>query len=301
MTVEAANQMQLAYIAESVFKTTPTTPTGQILRYVGCTLAADRNYLNNPELRTDRQKAAGRGGVILGKGDVSGVLSYGTYDALIEAALGGTWSANVVKVGTTRKSFTFERFHHVNDLGFSFKGVVVNDMELSGKADQNVEAKFGLIAAACNDESGTSIWTSTTAASTGIVLTTWDGSIKREGSAIGTVVGWTLKVDNGYQEGKVCGSKDLYDLSMGTCAVTGTLELYFDSYQLYTDFRAESSITLQINIGSGASSSYQIDLTDCRITKFGAPSTSDGMVTVSCEFESFTEATDTACKITRIP
>lgn len=301
MAVETGNQVQVAYIPEVTFKTTPATPTGKILRFTGFSLAADRNYLENPELRTDRQRTAGRGGVMVGKGEVSGVFSYGTYDDLLEAALGGTWTTNVLKIGSTRKSFTFERLHKVNTLSFPFRGVVVNNFELSGKADQNVEAKFGLIAAVCGSEGAATIWTSTTAAGTGTVLTTWDGSVKKGGVSIGTVVGWTLKGDNGYQEARVCGSADLYDLAQGTCRITGSMELFFDSYALYTDFRAENTVALQINIGSGTSSSYTIDLTSCKITKFGAPSTADGLVSVTVEFESFTHATDTACKVTRIP
>lgn len=216
MAVETSNQLQVAYIAEVTFKTTPATPTGKILRNTGFTLAADRNYLDNPELRTDRQKAAGRGGVMTAKGEVAGVFSFGTYDDLLEAALGGAWTANVLKIGTTRKSFTFERLHKVNTLSFPFRGVVVDSFEITGKADANVECKFGLIGAVCGSESGTSIWTSTTAAGTGIVLTTWEGAVKKGGTALGTVVGWSLKGANNYQEAKVCGSPDLYDLAQGT-------------------------------------------------------------------------------------
>jgi len=299
MAVEVGNQLQIAYIAEVTFKTTPATPTGKILRSTGFTLAADRNYLENPELRTDRQRTAGRGGVMVAKGDVSGVFSFGTYDDLLEAALGGTWTTNVLKVGSTRKSFTFERLHKVNTLSFSFKGVVVDSFEISGKADSNVECKFGLIGAVCSNEAAATIWTATTPAGTGTVLTTWDGAVKKGGTTLGTVVGWTLKGENNYQEAKVCGSADLYDLAQGTCKITGSIELYFDSNALYTDFRAENTVALQLVIGNGTTSTYTIDLTACKITKFGAPSTGDGLVSVTVEFESYTHVTDTACKVTR--
>lgn len=298
MAVETSNQLQVAYIAEATFKTTPATPAGKILRNTGFTLVADRNYLSNPELRTDRQKAPGRGGVMVAKGDVSGVFSFGTYDDLLEAALGGTWATNVLKIGTTRKSFTFERKHIVNSLCFPFRGVVVDSFEISGKADANVECKFGLIGAVCGTESSTTIWSTTTPASSGLVLTTWDGAVKKGGTALGTVVGWTVKGANNYQEAKVCGSADLYDLAQGTCQITGSIELYFDSYALYTDFRAENTVALSVVIGNGTTSTYTLDLTACKITKFGAPSTGDGLVSVTVEFESYTDA-NTALKITR--
>lgn len=300
MAVETGNQIQVAYIAEATFGTTPATPVGQAVRFTGFSLSADRSYLKNPELRTDRQNAVGRGGVLVGKGDLSGVLSGGTYDAFFEAALMGTWTTNVLKVGTTRKSFTFERLHKVNTLAFPFKGVVVDSFELTGKADANVEVKFGLLAAVCGDEAAATIWSSTTAATATAPLTTWDGSIKKGGTTIGTVTSWTLKGANDYAQAKVCGSKSLYDLAAGSIDVTGTLELLFDSNALYTDFRSENALVLQFNIGTG-SGSYTIDLSNVRITKFGAPTTADGLVSVSCEFEAFADATNTAVKITRVP
>lgn len=301
MAVETGNQLQVAYIPEVTFKTTPATPTGKILRKTGFTLAGERSFLTNPELRTDRQEAPGRGGVMVGKGEVSGVWSYGTYDDLLEAALGGTWTTNVLKIGTTRKSFTFERAHKVGSLYFPFRGVVVNTFEITGKADEKVECKFGLIAAVCGTEAGTTIWTSTTAENTNAIETTWTGTIKRNTVSLGTVTSFTLKGDNGFQEAKVCGSADLYDLQMGTCKVSGSMELYFDSYALYTDFRTEASVALQINLGDGAAKSYNLDLSDCRITKFGAPSQAEGLITVSVEFSSYTHTTNTALKATRIP
>jgi hypothetical protein len=301
MAVETGNQVQWAYIAEVTFNVTPATPTGKIIRNVGCTLAGDRNYLSSNELRTDRQQAAGRGGVIVGTGDLSGELSYGTFDDFLETALGGTWTTNVLKVGTTRKSFTFERLHKVNTYSFAFKGVVVDNFEISGKADDKVMVKFGLIAATCADPTGATIWTGTTAANTNAIATTWDGSIKKGGVTIGTVTAFSLKGVNNFQQAKVVGNKNLYDLAMGTLKVSGSLDLYFDSYALYTDFSAENAVVLQINLGNGTTTSYTLDLSNCRITKFGAPSQDDGMVSVSVEFESYADATNTALKVTRIP
>lgn len=300
MSVEVGNQLQVAYIAEVTPGTTPGTPTGQALRFVTFSLAADRNYLKNPELRTDRQNAAGRGGCIVGKGELGGVFSYATYDDFLAAALCSAWDANVVKIGTTKKTFTIEKKYLVNTLCFPFTHVVVDSFELSGKADQNIEIKFGLIAGSCGTETGTTIWTSVTPANTNAVHTSWQGSVKKGGVAVGTVTSWTLKGNNKHQEAKVCGSANLYDLRAMSADITGTIDLYFDSYSLYTDFRAENTVALQINIGDGTTKSYVFDLASCKITKHGAPSTADGLVSVTVEFESYTHS-DTALKITRIP
>lgn len=99
MPVEVGNLARLAYIQEVNFGTTPATPAGQTVRQTGFSLSADRNYIDNPELRTDGMTAAGVGGTLRGKGSISGKLSYGTYDDFFAAALGNFgWFTNVVKV-----------------------------------------------------------------------------------------------------------------------------------------------------------------------------------------------------------
>lgn len=96
---EVGNFSRLAYAAEDVFGVPNTTPTGIILRQTGFDLSSDRDYIDNPELRTDGMKAPGRGGALRGKGSVSGVMSYGTYDDFFAASLGNrAWASDVVKV-----------------------------------------------------------------------------------------------------------------------------------------------------------------------------------------------------------
>ncbi len=299
MAAETGNQIRASYIAEVTFGTTPATPTGKILRKTSFNLTAEREYLENPELRTDRQRAAGRGGLMVGRGSVEGVLSFATYDDLMEACLGGAWTTNVLKVGTTRKSFTFERAHLVNGLYYAYRGVVVDSMRLRASADQNVEVSFGLIAAKCANETTATIWTATTPENTNAVHTAWEAVVKKGGTAIGTVTGFELSLENSYDEAKVIGSQDLYDLQPKPIRVSGSLDLYFDSNALYTDFRAENTVALQIVIGPGATGTYTLDMTSAKITGFGAPSQGEGFVTVTVQFESFVHTTDTSLKITR--
>lgn len=384
MPTEMGQLTELKYIQEVAFGSTPSTPAGQILRWTGLTLGADRSYIDNPELRTDMMMPVGRGGSLRGKGEATGKLSYGTYDDFIAAALGNTaWVTNVAKVrpivatggisvtvaaagktftrasgdfttdgfrvgdtvvwsgfanagnngsfvistltatvmtcitatglvnegpvtvnGTAniRPSFTLEKAHKQNGIYFPFTGVVVDTMELSGKVDDAVEVKFGLLAKATGNEAATSVFSSSVAAGTNQLITSWEGTIKRGGVTLGTVVGWSLKVARNMDPAEVVGSPDLYDIQPKTTRITGTMELHFDSVALYNDFRAENDVVLQINLGPGGTKSYQIDLTKCRITKHGAEP-KDGLMTQTVEFESFapTAGSNTSCMITRLP
>lgn len=304
MATETGNQLQLAYIAETTFNTTPATPTGQILRWTDCSFGADRSYLENPEMRTDRMMAAGAGGVILGKGDIGGILSYGTFDDFLAYVTGNaTWSTNVVKVATTRKSFTLEKGYKVNGLYYPFTGCVVDTCELNGKVNDNVGIKFGIIAAGAGTEAAATIWTGTTAANTNNLITTWQGTVKKATVSQANVVSWSLKLDNGYAEAYACGSSSLYDLQPGRLKVTGTLEVYFDSNAHYTDFRAENDVALQLNLGPGGTKSYQIDLTRCRFKSMKADPSGESFVIAKIEFESVvpTSGTNTSLMITRLP
>ena len=107
MPVEMGNLTQLAFIQELVFGTTPAAPVGQLLRYTGCSMSPERNFIDNPEFRTDRMKPAGRGGALRGKDSIEGLLSYGTYDAFFAAVLGCyDWLANVIKIKPLNTSGT---------------------------------------------------------------------------------------------------------------------------------------------------------------------------------------------------
>jgi hypothetical protein len=201
-------------------------------------------------------------------------------------------------------SFTFERAHKGNGIYFAFPGTVIEGFEMSGKSgtDATIDIKFNLLSKVVSQESASSVFSSLTAANTNDLITSWSGSIKRAGTAILDVVGWTLNVTRNNETAEVCGSPDLYDIQPRAAQVTGKLEIYFDSVQHYTDFRAQNDVAFQLNLGSGSSKSYTIDLTRCRITKWGAPP-KDGMMTSSIEFESDVplSGTNTSLMITRIP
>lgn len=385
-SVEVGQQAQFSYIQEVNFGVTPATPNGQILRWIpGTDLTADAAVLKNPELRTDMMETVGRRGALRGKGQLMGVLSYGTYDDFIAAATGSfSWTTNVVKVrpmisdssaslaivalgktftrpagsfitdgfqvGDTintsgfttpanngtfvisavtatvitcstatglvdeaanaaanislniRPSFTVQKADLGNGVFFPFLGVVVDSMELTGKAGGNVEIKFGLVAKSVATEATVPIWTTTSAVNTNPVITAWDGTIKKGGVTLANVVGWNLKLARSMDSAEACGSPDLYDLQPKATIVSGSMEIHFESAAYYTLFRAETDLTLQLNLGGTVNLGYQIDLTKARITKWGAPP-KDGLMIQTIEFGSYApdSGTNTSIMFTRKP
>jgi diphthamide synthase (EF-2-diphthine--ammonia ligase) len=74
--------------------------------------------------------------------------------------------------------------------------------------------------------------------------------------------------------------------------------MIFDSYELYTAYRNETAVTFQTNVTT-EDGTYTFDVSNARITKFGAPSTEDGLTKVTVDYEGYNDATNTALKITR--
>ena len=89
------NRGRLAYVAESAYGTTPTDPVMQILRMTSSDLAYNKettqsNELDSGRMLTDVPEVGASSG-----GSLSIEWSPGSYDDLIEAALGGTRSTKV--------------------------------------------------------------------------------------------------------------------------------------------------------------------------------------------------------------
>lgn len=104
------SQHSMAYVAESTFGTTPTSPVFKPIRHKGTTLALNKDTFQSEELRSDRQITDVRHGVFDVKGDVNVEFSYDSFDDMLEAALGGTWTptktASIATIAATATTFT---------------------------------------------------------------------------------------------------------------------------------------------------------------------------------------------------
>ena len=201
-----------------------------------------------------------------------------------------------------RPSFSIQEVDYGIGAYRAFLGCAVDTMELSGKAGGYVEAKFGLIAKKVADESGSSIFATLTQPNSNPLNVGWEGNTKLGGVILPNVVGWSLKTDRGLVASEACGTQDYYDIRPKAIRATGSLELYFDSMEQYTNFRTEADLAFQLNLGGLSNLGYQIDTTRARITKWSAGA-NDTQRTQTVEWESFVPAsgTNTSLMITRKP
>jgi len=114
-----SNRVALRQIPEVTWGTTPTTPTLDAVRFTAESLNYNANFVTSEEIRADRMtpdtvQVSSQGG-----GDISGELSYATYDDFIQAALYGTWTTaasaegaqtdiSITKTGGTPNTWTID-------------------------------------------------------------------------------------------------------------------------------------------------------------------------------------------------
>ena len=136
----------LEYVAETSFGVTPTSPSTKYVRAkAGAKFELSRNTFTSNELRPDRQVGSLTYGTRSGSGELPFELSYGSFDDLLEAVMGGTWTANVLKVGNTKRSFTFQEGYPDINLYEQNTGVVFTGFSLSVKPDAAVEGSFSAL------------------------------------------------------------------------------------------------------------------------------------------------------------
>lgn len=296
---------QLSFIAESTWGTTPATPAMQILRNTSVSLGLNKDAFISDEIRSDRQRYDMRQGAYKVGGDIGIELSYGTYDTLLEAVAGGTWTDNVLKAGTTRRSFTFERyFADISDYPYHyFTGVEVDKLQLTMNANAIVKGQFGLMGKWLSPAAAAISGESHTAATTTHVFDSFTGSISEGGSAIAVVTEMQLSIENGMSNRFVVGSKYTLQPAIGWSNITGTATMYFIDNTQFNKFVNETESSLSVTMTDGAGNDLTIELP--RIKYTGAPvDVKDiGPITMAMPFQALYDASSALSNIviTRAP
>lgn len=252
MTTASGSRHSLGFVPEVTYGTTPATPAFAAVRHKSTTLGLGRESLQSEEIRSDRHLVDFRLGQYSVAGDIIGELSDGSHDELLEAVMCGTWATDVLKVGTTRRSFTFER--HFADISkyLRYKGCELNSLALSVTPGAIVAATFGLLGQTMDPAASSAIAGATyPAATTAAPYDGFSGVIEEGGSTIAIVTEVSLSLTNNLASMPVIGS--LYGLqpSIGRSILTGNLTAYFEDAVLLNKFINETSSSLEFTLGGG--------------------------------------------------
>lgn len=247
--------IRVAFIAETTFGTTPATPTFQVMRVTSSGMRLNKQTVMSEEIRSDRNIVDEMQVGVSITGSLPFEFSHASFDDMIQAALGGTWATNVVQNGTTRRSFTFEEtYQFVGSQGFRrFTGCQINTLELNLQARQRITGSIGLVG--INETTGTAAIAGATytAPNTETPLTASAnvGTIAF-GAITAQIMSLTLQVNNNLRERPVVGSLVTDSFGAGMCEVTGQVEAYFRSLDLYNAAVAHNNVALTVTFGEAA-------------------------------------------------
>jgi hypothetical protein len=296
------SRQSLAYVKEVTFGVTPATPAFKPLRHNSNTLSLSRAAFQSQELRADREIADFRLGTRAGEGNVVGELSMTTYDDLLEAALCGTWNANVLKAGVLRSSFTMERYFEDVVQYQRFKGVQIDTLQVGFNTGSIVPITFGLWAqdqdAWDDEEIADATYTAPTTTSPMDALT---GEVLEGGVAIGVVTEATLNLANNLNPRYVIGSDKSLAPSIGRRNVTGSITAFFENATLLNKFLLEQTSSLRLDAKAGVQV-YQFLIPKLKYTGGDLPVAGEGPISVTMPFQGLLDPVlGTSLQITRVP
>lgn len=285
MAIASGSRHRLAAIAEVTYGTTPASPAFTTLRHNSCNIGLSKDAVESEEIRGDRQITCFRHGNKSVGGDIEGELVYGEYDALIEAALCGTWNTGVLKAGTTRRSFTIERTFQDITQFMRYTGCEVNTLSISIAPNSMVGVSFGLVG---KDQA---IAQTAIALSTYSTLTntcqfdSFTATITEGGVAIALVTEMEVTLENGIEPRFVVGSATTLRPSIGRCNVTGSITVYLEDQAMLTKFQNETESSLSVTLTDPVGKTFKIEIPKLKYNS-GQPDVSgEGSVTVSMDFQ----------------
>ena len=292
----------MAIIPEVTYGVTPATPVFDDLRHTSVNLGLTKTGIESAEVSGDRQIKHYRHGNKSVAGDLAVEVSYGTFDELLEAALGSTFTADTpivgtdqLQVGSARKSFTIERLFGNLDVPeyHRYRGCEVNSFSISLAPDAIITGSFNLIGKDI-DTPDTAIIAGATynAATVSEPFDSFSGVINEGGSPIAIVTSLELSLENGLNPLFVVGS-DVTELpSIGKSRVSGTIGLFFQDSDMLSKFINETASSLNFTLVDVAGNEYDFTLPNIKYTG-GQPDVSgEGEITISMPFQALYDVTE---------
>jgi hypothetical protein len=303
MAQAQGSRHSISYVPEVTFGVTPVTPAMIELRHTpGTTLDVEKGTVQSAEIRSDRQIVDFRHLERRAPGNINLEWSYSSYDDFLEAALGGTWATNVLKAGTTFRSFTIERaFTDVSEY-WPFTGCAVNGFTFEAQPNALVTGAFQILGAGGMTPAATPLDASVTAAPTTAPFSGFQGAISEGGSAA-KITAFSLSLNNNLSATYVIGSANANNMPMGQSNLTGSITALFESEALVNKFLAETESAVTIVLTDAAGNEMTIDLSRIKYTGASVPlASADEGLLITLPFQALRHSGDASnIVITRAP
>lgn len=304
----------IAVVAETTLGVTPASPAFKNIRVTSEGLTPAFETLISAEIRPDATISEIRRSGLSVSGDIGFELHRDAMmDDLFAAALRGTWVANaataptasVVKGGTSKASFTFER-QIIGGGGTNylrFAGTRITGLSLSMVPDEMITGT--LRASGVAHTAGNSILTGATygAASVNAPMAGVDVTSLAVSGVTGVdYTGLTVDVDLATRIQRKLGQVAARGIGYGRRSVTGTLTAYFENLTAYNAFLNNATQSIVATAGDGVNS-YTLTLPRVRFTTGEVPvpgNDADFILTLGYQ-ATYDSASGTDIQISRAP
>jgi len=298
-TIAIGSRARLAYIAEATYGTTPATPAFKILNPTKHNIGLEKESFQSATIRSDRQIVDAQHGVRNVTGDIGFEFRHTSLDDMLEAVMMGAWASDVLKAGTTRRSFTIERYFA--DIGRYRRatGCEVNTLKLDCPASGIATGSFGIVGS--NDVGAASAIASSTYADdpNEVVMDTITGAITVNGAAVATLTQISLSLENGIENKPVIGTDIRIRGAAGRSNCSGELTAYYDADTLLDLFENETEFAIHLVLNHGTKS-YTFDLPRCKFTGGKPDVGGEKEISITLPFQAlYSDSDATQLKITR--
>lgn len=306
MTVANGQLEALGYIAEVTWGTTPGTPNLQLVRHTGITSSIEKQTTESAEVSTARATAdiiqtSKRGGF-----GINFELSYAAqFEAWLEGLLGGAWATNVLKVASTKKSFTFERRWADAGQYMVYTGAMPARMSFNVARGSIINGAVEFRSKFPTLSGSVIAGSTTTAVGTNPVMDPISSvQLIQEGGA-GAVAGPTecsINIENGLIDLDQLASTDPLDIFLGELRASGRLSLYFQDATYWTKFAGHTTTSLKVTLGGVTNLKYELLFNKIKLTAADVPNQGKGTAIIQTyDWQAFTDSVESIVRVTRTP
>ena len=304
MEIASGSKHSVHYVQETEYGVIPANPTLKPLCITSDNLGMTKDGIEAGKLNDSRQVVDLRHGNRQVGGDLEAELEYGTFDDFLEAVLMGSWSSNVLKVGTTRRSYTLQRRFDLDINEFHrYTGCEVNTFNISLQPNSMVNISFGIVGKDLDSNRLTSEITGTTYTTipNETPFDNYQGEILVDGVENQVVTALEITLENGIEPNFVLFDPTGVQPSDGKSRVTGTLTSYFTSSALYNKFLNEENAALEFTLENPQGDQLRFEMPNIKFSGGNPDVSGDGPVTVAMEFTAlYDETQQTQLLIERI-
>lgn len=275
------------YCAETDYGVVNAAPSGLVfpIRHTGFSGGLSRDPFESMEIRADRISAGTRLGAKNVQWEISTELSYSSLDTLLQAVTMGTWTNNVLKTGTTRRSYTLERYFADLAAGnkyYRLLGSEFNTLKLSVTTGGIITATFGGISQ--DEASSASAIAAAAAAVTSEPFDAFQGELTNEDGDLAVVTDFQVELSNGLEPFFVVGDPLTMLPSVGRSRISGTMTCRFASASLFSRFVDENKDSLSLTFTDADDNELKIELPNVTYTGGARDVSGDGPVRIVMPF-----------------